>query len=360
MQKLLTPETIRNWAILIIVVSLITVILATIGLPAAYLLGPMIGGLILSAKGMHFKVSKLAAAFCQGVIGMMIAQGIPISFISEAAKEGPLFAFLILGVILLSFTLGWILASRQILPGSTAIWGSSPGAASAMVIMAEAAGADHRLVAFMQYLRVLMVAGTASLIAHFALSISHELPPPRPWFEPFPAIDFIATLAIAATGPILGIVLKRPTLNLVAPMALGVALHAVGLIDITLPKWFLAAAYIVFGLSIGLRFTREIVAHALKALPALFASVFTLILSCGALAVALSYFANIDLLTAYLATSPGGADSVAIIVASSPVDKPFVLTMQVGRFLAVLFLAPILSKFAVRQFEIRTGRKTVP
>ena len=40
------------------------------------------------------------------------------------------------------------------LPGTTAVWGSSPGAATAMVLMAEAFGADARLVAFMQYLRV--------------------------------------------------------------------------------------------------------------------------------------------------------------------------------------------------------------
>ena len=37
------------------------------------------------------------------------------------------------------------------LPGTTALWGTSPGAASVMTIMAESYGADMRLVAFMQY-----------------------------------------------------------------------------------------------------------------------------------------------------------------------------------------------------------------
>jgi uncharacterized membrane protein AbrB (regulator of aidB expression) len=44
------------------------------------------------------------------------------------------------------------------LPGATGAWGSSPGGASAMVVMAQEYGADVRLVALMQYLRVLFVA----------------------------------------------------------------------------------------------------------------------------------------------------------------------------------------------------------
>lgn len=38
-------------------------------------------------------------------------------------------------------------------------------------------------------------------------------------------------------------------------------------------------------------------------------------------------------LTAYLATSPGGADSVAIIAASAHVEISFVMAMQLARFL---------------------------
>ena len=47
----------------------------------------------------------------------------------------------------------------------------------------------------------------------------------------------------------------------------------------------------------------------------------------------LAHFAHVDALTAYLATSPGGADSVAIIAASTKVDMPFIMAMQMARFL---------------------------
>jgi uncharacterized membrane protein AbrB (regulator of aidB expression) len=40
-----------------------------------------------------------------------------------------------------------------------------PGAATVMMVMVEAYGADFRLVAFMQYLRVVLVAAVASVVA---------------------------------------------------------------------------------------------------------------------------------------------------------------------------------------------------
>ena len=45
---------------------------------------------------------------------------------------------------------------------------------------------------------------------------------------------------------------------------------------------------------------------------------------------------HIDALTAYLATSPGGLDSVAIIAVGSNADVPFVLALQTFRLLVVV------------------------
>ena len=100
--------------------------------------------------------------------------------------------------------------------------------------------------------------------------------------------------------------------------------------------------------SIGLRFSREIVIYAARVFPKIAASTFTLIALCGGLAVLLHVIVGTDPLTAYLATSPGGADSVAIIAASSNVDMPFVMAMQMARFILVLLVGPSLAKAVVR------------
>jgi membrane AbrB-like protein len=70
---------------------------------------------------------------------------------------------------------------------------------------------------------------------------------------------------------------------------------------------------------------------------------------CGALAFFLVQAAGIDPLTAYLATSPGGMDSVAIIGASSNVDLSFVMALQGARFLIVLVAGPPLARFIAQR-----------
>jgi membrane AbrB-like protein len=131
------------------------------------------------------------------------------------------------------------------------------------------------------------------------------------------------------------------------------------LLTITLPPWLLAICYAVVGWSIGLRFTRETVLYAWKQLPVILASIFTLIALCGGLAFALHEAAGTDALTAYLATSPGGADAVAIIAASSRVDLPFVMAMQIGRLLVALLVGPTLARTIARWAGSDAGRPSV-
>ena len=50
--------------------------------------------------------------------------------------------------------------------------------------------------------------------------------------------------------------------------------------------------------------------------------------------------------------SSGGADTVAIIAASTRVDMPFIMAMQMARFLFVLFVGPAIA----RAVAARAGR----
>ena len=61
--------------------------------------------------------------------------------------------------------------------------------------------------------------------------------------------------------------------------------------------------------------------------------------------------AGVDPLTAYLATSPGGADAVAIIAASANVNVPFVMALQTARFMIVLIVGPGVARFIARRTE---------
>ena len=100
--------------------------------------------------------------------------------------------------------------------------------------------------------------------------------------------------------------------------------------------------------ALGLDGVSEIVLYAARVFPKIAASTLTLIVLCGGLAWLLHVSVGTDPLTAYLATSPGGADSVAIIAASSKVDLPFVMAMQTARFILVLLVGPTLARAVAR------------
>jgi membrane AbrB-like protein len=90
--------------------------------------------------------------------------------------------------------------------------------------------------------------------------------------------------------------------------------------------------------------------QAAKALPSILLSIVSLILACAGIGLALTRITPIDPLTAYLATSPGGLDSVAIIAATSGVNIPFVMAFQTARLLLVTAIGPALARFMTRRF----------
>ena len=144
-------------------------------------------------------------------------------------------------------------------------------------------------------------------------------------------------LALALLGQQLARLLRLQAWALLGPMLLLSTLHAAGWVNIDLPRWLLAAAYALLGWHIGLGFRRDALIHAGRALPVVVAAAVCLIGLCGALAWCLTRLAHTDALTAYLATSPGGLDSVAIIATSTPhVDLPFVLALQALRLVFVI------------------------
>jgi membrane AbrB-like protein len=316
-------------------------------LPAALLLGAMAAGILVAVFEGQLAVPGRPYVLAQGLIGCLVARSVGPAILATMLQQWPLFLAGVCSVLVISTSQGALLARWKVLPGTTAVWGSTPGAATVMVLMSESFGGDPRLVAFMQFLRVMLVALVASIVARLwvapgAVSAAVD------WFPAVAAGPFWETMVLAVVGAIVGAKSRIPAGPLLIPLIAGIALSCTGLITITLPPWLMAGCYALVGWSIGLRFTREIVLYAARVFPKIAASTLTLIVLCGGLAWLLHVSVGTDPLTAYLATSPGGADSVAIIAASSNVDLPFVMAMQTARFMLVLLVGPTLARAVAR------------
>lgn len=314
------------------------------GLPATFLIGPMVAAVIVTTNGATLRLPKFSFFLSQATIGCLVAHSIPPDLIGSLAKNGALFVTIGFAILLASLSLGWLIGKLGVIPGTTAIWGMAPGGASAMMLMAGEFGADARLVAFMQYLRVVIVAGLASLIARFWVHLGDAPLPELVWFAPVDWAGFGKTLLLALIGGLIGRLSRIPGGTFLVPMIAGIVLQALGLMTIVLPIWFLAGCFALLGWNIGLGFTPQILSHAVRALPQVLIAIFALIAFSVVLAVTLVHTLGVDPLTAYLATSPGGMDAIAIIAASTPVDVPLVMGMQIVRFMIVLLAGPPLAR----------------
>ena len=338
-----------HWISLIALSVLISALWSDIGLPAALLLGPMIAGISCGVYGVRLAVPRWPYLGAQAAIAAMVSAAVTPTIIATLGHHVALFALVIGATLLGAAAVGWAISRLGLIPGATAVYGTSPGAANAMVLLGESEGADTRLVAFMQYSRVLLVAFAAAVVAHFWANGAVAHAPTAPWFAAFHWGNLAVIVLLAVLSQQAARLLGLQAWALLGPMVVLSALHAAGWISIDLPRWLLAAAYALIGWHIGLGFNRETLIHAGRALPVVAGAALCLMMFCGVLAWALTRLAHVDALTAYLATSPGGMDSIAIIAASSPqVDLSFVLALQAVRLLLVIGLAPSISRLVVR------------
>jgi uncharacterized protein len=316
--------------------------------PAALLLGPMIAAIVLALSGVRLGVPRWGFMAAQAVVGCLIARSLTTSIVVSMVRHWPTMVAVVLVTILAGGLVGWVLVRLRALPGTTAAWGSSPGAASAMILMAEDFGADIRLVAFMQYLRIVIVVLSASIVSRLLVADVGAAPAARLSSFWVPWHSLAQTVAIAAVGALIGRQLRIPAGPILVPMILGAVLQTTALVEIALPSWLLDIAYATTGWYVGLAFNREVIIYAFRAIPQMLLATLLLIALCGLSAVTLTLLLHTDPLSAYLATSPGGLDSVAIIAIASHADLPFVLALQTLRMFMVIVTGPPIAKLISR------------
>jgi hypothetical protein len=317
--------------------------------PAALLLGPMLVAIAFACAGVRLAVGRAPFIVAQAVVGALVGRTISVPIVADVVANWAVMLGFVGGTIVAAAIVGWLLARFTSLGAATAAWGSSPGGASAMIAVAADFGADARIVAFMQYLRVMLVVLTASSVAKLVLgSVPHPglgavgdatFPPVFPLLGTLAAIALCSWLATAAKVP------AGPLLFAMLVAAIG---SATGRFAMVLPWWLVGAAYAMIGWYVGLAFTREVVRYTLRTLPILIASTALLIALCAAFGEALRGLIHADALTAYLATSPGGLDSVAIIALGSGANVPLVLAIQTLRVFLVVLTGPAIAKFIAR------------
>lgn len=335
----------RQWCIVIVLCFIFTLLLYLNHVPAAFLLGPMLAGIILGLNHFSVTIPKPLFYLSQGIVGCLTAKAITINLLTDLLSYWYLALIITILTLIISMLLGIFILRFSNLPGSTAIWGIMPGGASAMVGICGDYGADPRLVALMQYLRVIFVVLTLAVSSHFlADHVDISLKQQIIWF-PSPTINLLYTLLIAIFGVLFTQLIKFPSGRVLLPMLIGASLQVCGLVQLETPLWLLVLSFAAIGLSVGLKFNLAIIKLALQTLPVILFSIVIMLVCCYGQALLLKFYLGHDYLSCFLATSPGGLDTSVIIALDTHSDLALILPLQILRFFSVLLFGPLIARY---------------
>lgn len=324
-----------------------------IGIPAAWLIGPMVAAIVytLMRREPPQNLPLLFHNAALAVIGTVLATSFRPSTLSSIVANWPSVLLVVVGTLLFGLVGGLALSWVTGLELKTTALGTLPGAASGMLVISDSLNADTRLVALLQFSRVVLVVLSGTLISRFftpqstTTTESDVVTTSTAGSLPEYLLIYGATAAVTLIGAWSGWYLRIPAGILIGPLIIGVVLKELGLLGVALPFGVPQIAYAVIGVYVGLLFDSATVRQAGRLLPAALASILALMAGCAGLGWILATLTGTGMLTGYLATTPGGLSSVAVIAVESGADPSLAVAVQMLRIFAVVVTAPLLVRW---------------
>lgn len=352
-------KTLLRWLGLVAATAAVALLLDLVGMPSASLFAALLVGLAAAlAPPAMPQVPPPVFRVAQAVTGVSLGIYVQSSSLSAVGRAWLPVVTVSAGTLVLSLLCGLALVKTVKLDRATAALGMVAGGASGIVGMADELGADDRLVAIMQYLRVLVVVVLTPILVGAAFPHPHAgsangaASGSTPVFASARDWGLVAlALAAGAAGARLT---RLPAGSLLGPM-IAAAVLTLTIGEFTVPAVLREPGFAAIGLQVGLRFTPAMVRAAGRLLLPSLLCIAGLLVTCFGLALLLHATADVTLLDAYLATTPGGLYAVLAAAFGTGADTTFVIAVQTLRLFVMVLLAPLV----VRRLVIRHYDKAV-
>ena len=319
------------------------------GLPSSYLFGALLAGIAAALIAPHrFEIPRPAFTAALAGAGVVLGTLLDSSSLDAIADSWLPLALVSAATLGISLAAGSVLARLTPLDLPTAALGMVAGGASGIVGISGELGADDRLVAFMQYLRVLLIVLLTPVLvaiafpggsAHPAAAAEPVLGDPRAW---------LLTLLAGVAGAALGALARLPGALLLAPMAVAAVITlAVPGGEFEVPPLAREVAFALIGLQVGLRFTLDTIRMLGRLVVPVVLAVFGVLIACALLAVVLDVASSVSFRDAYLATTPGGLYAVLAVALGADANAAFILAAQGLRLVVMVALAPVVVRWMV-------------
>lgn len=230
-------------------------------------------------------------------------------------------------------------------PRADAFYAAAPGGFIESIAMSEASGADVRVVATQQFLRVivviLLVPTTLSLYLGQTVgsSAGATLGANTLWTPALPLAVLVAALGFGA-----GTLLRLPARQLTGPLFAAAILTGSGWAALDIPAVFVSFAQIIVGVALGLRFMGSTARVLIRAVAMSFAVVTCLLSMCLGLALLLHTILGMDFIKLVLIFAPGGLTEMGLIALTLSGNPAVVVVHHVVRILAAVTFMGLMQR----------------
>jgi uncharacterized protein len=335
-----------------------TVLFDALDLPSPSLFGGLAVGLVRGLAGRRrLVVPRPGMIAAQGLIGVSIGALVDLETLAAIGRDWLPVLAVTVGTLVLTLLAGLLLRLQPGISPVTGAFAMIAGGASGITAMSRELGADDRMVAVLQYLRVLIIVVLMPVVATtlFGADPGAGGPVVGNAGPGWPADLLFAAVCLLAGIP-LARLLRIPVPALLGPMLVAAALDLSGLSrGAEVPVALELAAFLLIGLTVGLNFTRESLRTIGRALPLALAIILGVIAACAGLGAVLTATTEASALDAYLATTPGGLYAVLATAQDGGADATFVLAVQVLRLFVMLLTAPLLARWLRRAGRGESG-----
>ncbi|WP_084528653.1 AbrB family transcriptional regulator [Nocardia crassostreae] len=355
------------WVALSAFVLACAALLDRVGFPAPQMiLAILVGAGLAMAGRLPNPLPRQVNTGVQAMLGVVMGSYLQVSLLASIGMDLLPVLAVTAATVLVSVAVALVFARTAKVDVPTATLGMLAGGSAAVVSAADELDADPRRVAFMQYLRVAVVALSAPAVAAFldeeagtghgpATLGGAVTNPDLPYWMIVGRGDQVAGLSTAIMLCVIGIWGGRriglPNPALLGPMLITGALTAAGISHGYAPTHlFKDLLFVLIGFEVGTRFTREVVREMARMIPGMTVAVVVLAGTVAALAYGLAAVTDLHLSDLYLATTPGGINAVLATADKMSADLALITSVQTIRLLLMMLLLPLLMR-ALRRFE---------
>lgn len=234
-----------------------------------------------------------------------------------------------------------------------AYYSTLPGGFIDSIHLAEAAGADVRIVTTQHFIRIVLVVVTVPLLFLFITGNPvGTMAGETMATDQYDYRDIILTLAISWIGMFLGRFIRLPVPHLLAPLLLALALSVSGVVSINIPTWLQHLAQYMVGTALGAQFSgisRKVLMRCLGM--GVLAGVYMLLLA-AAFAGILMHWVPAGFEVMFVSFAAGGLAEMSLIALSLNFNP---VVVAVHHFLRLLLSVWVGSSLA-RQFFKQAGQ----